>query len=155
MNNVIVAVAAASIFALAPLAPAGAQMSGMLNNAMNSGSSGMSMPGMSMPGMGGLSLPSVSSASPTNVAGLLQYCVQNNYLDGSSGNAASSVKQSLLSKFTGSAADPTANANFTSGSNGVLDTGNGQSTTLGGTGIKAQVTQKVCSEVLSHGKSML
>lgn len=150
MNKIILTAAAASIFALAPLTQAGAQMSSMLNNTMNSTGSGMSMPGM-----GSMSLPSVSSASPTNLAGLLQYCVQNNYLSGGSADAASSAKESLLSKFTGSSSDPTSNTGFTSGNNGVLDTGNGQSTTLGGTGIKAQITQKVCSEVLSHAKSML
>ena len=150
MNKIILTAAAASIFALAPLTQAGAQMSSMLNNTMNSTGSGMSMPGM-----GGMSLPSVSSASPTNRAGLLQYCVQNNYLSGGSADAASSAKESLLSKFTGSSSDPTSNTGFTSGNNGVLDTGNGQSTTLGGSGIKAQITQKVCSEVLSHAKSML
>lgn len=150
MNKIILTAAAASIFALAPLTQAGAQMSSMLNNTMNSTGSGMSMPGM-----GGMSLPSVSSASPSNLAGLLQYCVQNNYLSGGSADAASSAKESLLSKFTGSSSDPTSNTGFTSGNNGVLDTGNGQSTTLGGSGIKAQITQKVCSEVLSHAKSML
>jgi hypothetical protein len=150
MNKFIITAAAASIFALAPLTHAGAQMSNMLNNTMNSTSSGMSMPGM-----GGMSLPSVSSASPTNLAGLLQYCVQNNYLSGGSADAASSAKESLLSKFTGSSSDPTSNTDFTSGNSGVLDTGNGQSTTLGGTGVKGQITQKVCSEVLSHAKSML
>ena len=152
MNKIILTAAAASIFALAPLTQAGAQMSSMLNNTMNSTGSGMSMPGM---GSMGMSLPSVSSASPTNLAGLLQYCVQNNYLSGGSADAASSAKESLLSKFTGSSSDPTSNTGFTSGNNGVLDTGNGQSTTLGGSGIKAQITQKVCSEVLSHAKSML
>ena len=150
MNKIILTAAAVSIFALAPLTQAGAQMSSMLNNTMNSTGSGMSMPGM-----GSMSLPSVSSASPTNLAGLLQYCVQNNYLSGGSADAASSAKESLLSKFTGSSSDPTSNTGFTSGNNGVLDTGNGQSTTLGGSGIKAQITQKVCSEVLSHAKSML
>jgi hypothetical protein len=150
MNKIFLTAAAASIFALAPLTQAGAQMSSMLNNTMNSTGSGMSMPGM-----GGMSLPSVSSASPSNLAGLLQYCVQNNYLSGGSADAASSAKESLLSKFTGSSSDPTSNTGFTSGNNGVLDTGNGQSTTLGGSGIKAQITQKVCSEVLSHAKSML
>jgi hypothetical protein len=153
MNKFILTTAAASIFALAPLTHAGAQMSNMLNNTMNSTSSGMSMPGMGS--MGSMSLPSVTSASPTNLAGLLQYCVQNNYLGGGSADAASSAKESLLSKFTGSSSDPTSNTGFTSGSNGVLDTGNGQSTTLGGSGIKAQVTQKVCSQVLSHAKSIL
>lgn len=146
MNKFVIA-CAASGFALAPLAQAGAQMS-----MSNMGSMSNMAP---MSGMGGMSLPSVSAASPTNVAGLLQYCVQNNYLSGGSANAAAAAKGALLSKFTGSSADPSSDSNFASGSNGVLQTGNGQSTTLGGGGVKAQITQKVCGDVLSHAKSLL
>lgn len=99
---------------------------------------------------GGGGLPSVSQASPTNLAGVLQYCVRNNYLNG---NGASSVEQSLLNRNGGSSTnnDP----GFLSGSRGELQQGNGQSFALGGGGIKQQVTQKVCSLALQHGKSML
>jgi hypothetical protein len=145
MNKSGIGLMALSFIVIASFTPARAQMSNMLNGAMGSG----------MSSMGGMSLPSVGAASPTNLAGLLQYCVQNNYLGGGSAASAGSVKDSLLSKFTGSTAAPASNAGFTSGINGVLDTGNGQSTTLGGTGIQAQVTQKVCGEVLSHAKSLL
>jgi hypothetical protein len=119
-----------------------------------------SMPSMSSMGnmgsMGGASaLPSVSSASPTNIAGILQYCVQNNDLGGASASSASSVQSSLLSKYTGSSTAPTSNSAYTSGSNGELQTGNGQTTSLGGSGLKAEATQKVCSMVLSHAKSLI
>ncbi len=152
MNKFVIA-CAASGFALAPLAQAGAQMS-MSNMGSMPSMAPMSNMG-SMSSMGSMSLPSVSAASPTNVAGLLQYCVQNNYLSGGSADAAAAAKGALLSKFTGSSANPASDSNFASGSNGVLQTGNGQSTTLGGSGIKAQITQKVCGEVLSHAKSLL
>ena len=123
----------------------------------------LSMPSMpsvpSIPGMGSMSgtsaLPSLSSASPTNLAGLLQYCVQNNDLSGASASSASSVQSSLLSKFTGSSTAPASDSAYTSGSNGELQTGNGQTTSLGGTGLKDAATHQVCSMVLSHAKSLI
>jgi hypothetical protein len=60
-----------------------------------------------------------------------------------------------LSKFTSSSSDPTSNSGFTSGSNGVLDTGGGNSMSLGGSGLKAQMTQKICGQVLQHAQSLL
>ncbi len=150
----IIAVLAAGLFACTS---AQAQMSNMLQGAMGGGgaSSGGGMMG-SLGSMGsGMGLPSVGAASPNNLAGLLQYCVQNNYLGGASANTASSVQSSLLSKIDGSSTPPADNSGFSSGAAGVLDTGNGQSTTLGGTGIKAQVTQKVCGMVLQHAQSQL
>ena len=130
--------------------PAHAQLSNMLQGAMGSGSSSSSGLGS----LGNMSVPSVGAASPNNLAGLLQYCVQNNYLGGNNAGAASSVKSSLLSKIDGSSTDPTSNPGFTQGSNGVLNTGSNQMI-LGGSGLKAQLTQKVCDQVLSHAKSML
>ncbi len=145
----------AFIFAAAVLliiqAPAEAQLSNMLGGAMRSGSSG----GSGLSGLTGMSVPSVGSASPTNLAGLLQYCVRNNYLGGANADTASSVKDSLLSKFTGSSSDPSSNTGFSSGANGLLNTGNGQNVSLGGGGIKQQITQKVCAQVLQHGQSLL
>ncbi len=136
----------------APVAQA--QLSGMMQNVMgnnaNSGGSGM------MSGLGGMSTPSLGATAPTNLAGVLQYCIQNNYLGGAgSASSATSLKQSLLSKYTGSSATPTSNSNYTSGSNGLLNTGNGNSLSLGGSGIKAQLTQKICGAVLQHAKSLL
>lgn len=133
-----------------------AQMSNMLQGAMGSATSGGGGMMGSMGSMGSsMGLPSLGAASPNNLAGLLQYCVQNNYLGGASANTASSVQSSLLSKIDGSSTPPADNSGFSSGAAGVLDTGNGSSTTLGGTGIKAQLTQKVCSMVLQHAQSQL
>ncbi len=124
--------------------PAQAQFSNMMQN----------MPGMSNM-TGSAALPSVTSASPTNLAGILQYCVQNNDLGATSASSASSVKDSLLNKFTGSSSTPTSDPAYTSGSDGELQTGNGQTTSLGGAGLKAEATQQVCSMVLSHAKSLI
>ncbi|WP_366523570.1 DUF2501 domain-containing protein [Acidocella sp.] len=37
----------------------------------------------------------------------------------------------------------------------MLDTGNGNTMSLGGSGLKAQLTQKICDQVLQHAQSML
>ena len=139
-----------------------AQLSGMLQGALGGGQSSPATPGMgSMGGMGnsmgsGMGMPSLGAAPPTNLAGILQYCIQNNYLGGGvSPSSASSVQQSLLDKYTGSSSAPESNSGFASGSNGILDTGNGNSMSLGGSGLKAQLTQKICDQVLQHAQSML
>jgi len=101
---------------------------------------------------GGLTggIPSASQADPSNIAGLLQYCVQNNYLGG---DTASTVQSGLLSKVPGAQQSP----DYTAGTNGLLQTGNGKSFNLGSlTGdMKSQIATKVCDEVLKHGQSLL
>ena len=116
-------------------------------------------------GMGGLSMPSVGSASSNNVAGVLSYCVRNNYVGGDSG--ASSVESRLASKL-GAGATPS-DPQFASGEQGTLQTA-GQGFSLGGgngssgddsggdgngSGLKAQMTRKVCAQVLKHARSLL
>jgi Protein of unknown function (DUF2501) len=103
--------------------------------------------------LGGLSggLPSVTQAGPANTAGVLQYCVQNNYL---SDGVAEPAKNTLLGQVPGAGQS----SGFKAGSSGLLETGNGQSFNLGGGdsgGIKSQVTHNVCDMVLQHAKSLL
>ena len=146
-RTIAIAVAALSIVALSqlPASPAHAQLLDQLKGAVGSGSGDSAVGGLA----GGV--PKVGQASPSNTAGLLQYCVRNNYL---SGGAASSVKDSLLGKATGSG-NSSQDAGFQSGNQGVLQTGKGQNFNLGGGGIKQQVTHKICALVLQHAKSML
>jgi Protein of unknown function (DUF2501) len=98
--------------------------------------------------VGGGGVPSVGQASPSNTAGVLQYCIQNKYVGAGD---SSSVKNSLLSKVPGQTSD----SGYQQGSSGLLQTGNGQNYSLGGDGVKAQLTQKVCEQVLQHAKSLL
>src|ERR1700761_2331330 len=91
-------------------------------------------------------MPSGGQAGAGNTAGVLEYCIKNKYL---SGGSASSVKDSVLGKVSGQSND----SGYREGSNGMLQTGNGQGYSLGGGGIKAQITQKVCDQVLQHAKS--
>lgn len=96
-------------------------------------------------GLGGL--PSVEQASTGNLAGVLQFCVKNNYLGGGS---ASGVAQSLMGRTSQK------DSGFQSGSRGMLDTGGGQHYQLGGgSSLKEQITRKVCDQVLQRGKSLM
>jgi hypothetical protein len=96
-------------------------------------------------------MPSVGQASPSNTAGVLQYCVRNNYVGGGS---AASVKDSLLRK-VGGGGKTADDSGFKAGNEGMLETGGGQNFSLGGSGVKEQVTRKVCDQVLQHAKSLL
>ncbi|MBV1829505.1 DUF2501 domain-containing protein [Komagataeibacter sp. AV436] len=98
----------------------------------------------------GMNAPSVSSLAPSNVTGLLGYCVQNNYLQGNS-------PTTLLSSLKQKAGLDTTGSQYTNGQNGILDTGNGNTfslATLKGN-LKQKVTTKVCNAVLKQGKSLL
>ena len=142
MRRALIGCAGLGLLALAT--PVQAQLLDQLKGAVGGGSSGG--------GTGGLgALPSVDQAGAGNTAGVLQYCVRNNYV---SGGTASSVKDSLLSKVSGSGGG-TNDSGYKAGNNGQLETGNGQSYSLGGSGIKEQVTHKVCDLVLQHAKSLL
>ncbi|MFJ3261773.1 DUF2501 domain-containing protein [Pseudomonas sp. NPDC086581] len=100
--------------------------------------------------LGGLgSLPSASSSS-SNVAGLLEYCAKNNYLNA---NAATQVKDKLLGKLPGNTT--TSDSGYKDGAKGILTGSDGKSLDLSGSGIKEKVTKQVCDKVLSQGKSLL
>ena len=104
-------------------------------------------------GLGGLGggVPSVGSASLGNVSGLLTYCVKHKYLNG---GAVGAVQNGLTKKLGGPARqerDP----GFLQGSGGSLQTGGGQGFALGGGGLKEQLTNKLCDQVLNRAKSLL
>ena len=129
-----------------PVGSAHAELLDQLKGATGTGQSGGLLGGL---GSGGV--PSVGQAGQGNTAGLLQYCFRNNYVNG---GAAGSIKDSLMSKVTGSGRG-TNDSGYQSGNKGILDTGGGQAFSLGGDGIKAQITQKVCEQILQHAKSFL
>jgi len=115
--------------------------------------------------MGGSSTGSLTSGSMGNAAGILQYCVTNNYLGGNSG--ASGVKDQLLGKLGGtssSTAAPTQDPGYLDGAKGLLKSKDGKTLDLGGASgsdsspmgdMKAKMTKKACDVVLKQGKSML
>ncbi|MFM0323606.1 YjjA family protein [Caballeronia glebae] len=131
--------------ALLSISVAHAQLGNLLNQGKDSSSGGLgNLSGLTS----GLSLDSLSSGSTSNVAGVLEYCVKNNYLGGS----ATSVKDGLMSKLGGSA---TSDSGYTNGAKGILDSGNGKQVDLSGSGLKEQVTKQVCDKILAQGKSLL
>lgn len=144
---------ALGVLAVLPLSslPTQAQLLDQLKGATGGGAGGSGAGGLGANGLG-VGASSVNQASPSNIAGLLQYCVQNNYL---SGGSASSVKDSLVSKVTGSHGGSSSDSQFKAGSNGTLESGGGQSFSLGGGGIKQQATKQVCDLVLQHAKSLI
>ena len=147
-------VAGIAIAMLLPFSAAHAQLGNLLKgggSSDGSSSSGLSSLG-SMSGMtGGLTGSSLTSGSTSNVAGVLQFCIKNNYL---SGNGASSVKDSLMSKLGGTSA-ASSDSGYTAGAAGLLKSGDGKSVDLSGGGLKQQVTKQVCDKILSQGKSLV
>jgi hypothetical protein len=141
-------VAAATLIGLSIPFPA---VHAQLGNLLNQGNSGGGSSSGSLGSLGSaLSGGSVTSSSSGNVAGVLQYCIKNNYL---SGDSASSVKDSLMSKLPGGASN--SDSSYTDGAKGILDTGSGQKLSLGGDGVKQQLTKQICDKILDQGKSML
>jgi Protein of unknown function (DUF2501) len=90
-------------------------------------------------------LPSLSSASPGNVAGILSYCVQNNDLQVS---AATTTLDALTHKN-----GVTSSGAYTAGQQGQLETGSGHSFSL--SGLQQPLKTKLCGMVLEHAKSLL
>ncbi|CAE6720444.1 hypothetical protein R69927_01364 [Paraburkholderia domus] len=135
---------------LLPVSAAQAQLGNLLNQAGGAASSG----GLgSLGGMGSaLSGQSLSSGSTGNVAGVLEFCIKNNYL---SGNSASSVKDSLMSKLPGGSSSASSDSGYANGAKGILSTGNGSQLDLSGGGLKEQATKQICDKILDQGKSLL
>lgn len=102
---------------------------------------------------GGTDLSSLASGSAGNAAGVVEFCIKNNYL---SGDAASSVKDKLVGKLNGGDASDAEKADYADGGKGLVKTGDGNSVDLAKIGgLKESLTKKACSSVLDHAKSFL
>lgn len=95
----------------------------------------------------GLSMPSIGSSTMGNAAGVLEYCVKNNYL---SADAAGGVKDKLLGAVTGQKPQETG---YASGVQGMLQGSDGKSFSLDG--INSQLKTKACDYVLANAKSLI
>ena len=144
--------AAVLLWSIAPQ-PASAQSLDALKGAVTgaketSGGSGLG-------GLGGLAgggIPSLDSVGTGNVTGLVGYCAKNNLLGGD----AAGVKDKLMGKLGGedkAQADP----GYQEGLKGIVGGNSDKKFDLGGStaGVKSQVTEKVCDQVLKYGKSMI
>jgi hypothetical protein len=102
---------------------------------------------------GAASLSSIASGSIGNAAGIIEYCVKNNYLSG--GNA-SSVKDQLIGKMTARGDQPAENnPDYISGARGIVTGSSGQSVDLSMAGLKDKAVKKVCKKILDQANSML
>ncbi len=107
--------------------------------------------GADLKGMAGMASSPMASGSMGNVAGLLQYCIGNNYL---SADSAGSVKDQLMGKLPGG--EQTEDRGYSDGRKGLLHGSNGNLMDLSkGGGLTADVTKKACDVVLAQGKSFL
>lgn len=95
-----------------------------------------------------LSLPAIGSASAGNVAGVLTFCMKNNYL-GSNGVAG--IKDKLLGKLGGQK-EAVVDPGYADGVKGIIGGGNNK---LDLSNMRQQITDKACEKVLEYGKSML
>jgi hypothetical protein len=131
--------AAFVLAATLPCLAAHAQIEGLLNK-------GGAMNGPA----GSLSGQSLASGSMGNVAGLLQFCVTNNYL---AGEATNPVQEQLMKKLPGGtkSTDPA----YTDGLRGLLHAKDGKQLDLGGAGVQGQLSKQVCDVVLKQAKSLL
>jgi hypothetical protein len=104
---------------------------------------------------GGGSMSSLASGSAGNAAGVIEFCIKNNYL---SGDAASGMKDKLMGK-VGGGADSSDDGGYGDGAKGLVKSSDGKSVdlaNLGGMGgMKAKMTKQACGAVLDHAKSLL
>jgi len=101
---------------------------------------------------GGLSLSSLSAGSAGNAAGVLEFCMKNNYLNGGD---AQSVKDQLMGKISGGSEKAESDPGYMDGAQGILKGSDGKSVDLSGGGLKEEITRKACDQVLAQGKSFL
>lgn len=100
-----------------------------------------------------LGLSSITSGSAGNAAGIIEYCMKNNYLGGDN---ASSVRDQLMGKITGSGDQPAQNnPDYINGAQGILSGSAGQNVDLSMAGMKASAVKKACETILEQGQSML
>ncbi len=145
------AVATLLVAALFPVASAHAQLGDLLDKAKSAGSGAGAGAVGGSGGLGGLLGGQAMTAGSTgNVAGILEFCIRNNYLKG---NAASGVKDALMGKLPGGSAK--SDSGYGDGAKGILNSASGNKVDLGGGGLKAEVTRQVCDTVLSQAKSLL
>jgi hypothetical protein len=99
---------------------------------------------------GGLDPSKLKSASAGNAAGIVEYCMKNNFLGGD----AAGVKDQLMGKVN--AGGESEKADYAEGAKGLLKTGDGGNVDIGKIGsMKQSVTKKACASVLNHAKSLL
>ncbi|MET0540751.1 MAG: DUF2501 domain-containing protein [Variovorax sp.] len=96
---------------------------------------------------GNFSMPQMDSSTMGNAAGVLQYCVKNNYLAGGDANA---VKDKLMGAVTGQQPQQ---EGYATGAKGLLQGTDGQSFDL--KNVSGKLKTKACDYVLKNAKSLV
>ncbi|QOF80746.1 DUF2501 domain-containing protein [Variovorax sp. 38R] len=122
---------------------AGAAVNSQGSSSSSSSGGGSALSNLSL---GGFKMPAVGSSTIGSAAGVLEYCVKNNYLGGD----AASVKDKLLAKITGQKKQEN---DFASGAKGLLKGGDGKSLNL--KGLSSKVKEKACDYVLKNATSLI
>jgi hypothetical protein len=131
-----------ALAAALPAAGAYAQLDHMLGKGSH---------GLDLKGMAGMASSPLASGSMGNVAGLLQYCIGNNYVNA---DGAAPVKDQLMGKLPGG--EQTQDRGYNDGLKGLLHGSNGNLMDFSkGGGLTADVTRKACDTVLAQAKSFL
>lgn len=100
-----------------------------------------------------LQLSSLTPASAGNAAGVLEFCMKNNYL---AGGDAQALKDKLMGKIGGGSTQKAkSDSGYLAGLQGLLNGSDGKSVDLSGGGLKEELTRKACDQVLKHAKSFL
>jgi len=100
-----------------------------------------------------LPLSSLTPASAGNAAGVLEFCMKNNYL---AGGDAQALKDKLMGKIGGGSTQKAkSDSGYLAGLQGLLNGNDGKSVDLSGGGLKEELTRKACDQVLKHAKSFL
>lgn len=102
--------------------------------------------GASALGLGGLT----SSGTAGNAAGVITYCMKNNYLNA---DKAAQVKDQLLGKMGLGPKEEPKDSGYQSGLGGLITGSNGQSFSLDK--VKGDLKEKACDFVLDNAKSLL
>ena len=116
-------------------------LGGLLGN-----SGGASAGGLSALGLGGLT----GSGTASNAAGVITYCMKNNYLNA---DKAAQVKDQLLGKLGLGQKEEPKDTGYQNGLMGMVTGSNGQSFSLDK--IKGDLKEKACDFVLNNAKSLL
>lgn len=145
-------------FALAALAQGAAaqnQMLDALKDRLGSqGSQGSGAGGTGATGaagaagaLSGLQMPAIGQGTLGNAAGVLQYCIKNNYL---SAGAAGGIKDKLMGMVRG---DNSQQSGYDTGAKGLLQGSGGQSFDLKSVGAKLKT--RACDYVLKNSRSLI
>jgi hypothetical protein len=104
---------------------------------------------------GGVDLGALASGSAGNAAGVLQYCMTNNFLVAADLTNATSMKNKLIGKVGGQdMAD--SDSGFAAGAQGNVVGVDGTSVSLANLGsLENQLRQTACRAVMNHASSLL